>query len=78
MARSMRKRCQEKQRRSDVNLQFTALIEILRKNRAEYDSDSDDDDDESDDDSVVTPPTKRITTKQVFASHRTTSTDEKN
>ena len=69
MARSMRKkRHREKQRRSDVNLQFTALLELLRQIRAEYDSDSDDDDDESDDDSVVTPPTKRIAT----------STDEKN
>ena len=77
MARSMRKRHREKQRRSDVNSQFTSLIELLRKIQTEYDSDCDDDD-ESDDDSVVTPPTKRITTKQVFASHRTTSTDEKN
>ena len=86
MARSMRKRhrekqrrsdVREKQRRSDVNPEFTFLIELLRK-IIEYDSNSDDNDDENDDNSVVTPPTKRIRIKRYRHSAVTTSTNKKN
>mmetsp|Transcript_6415 Transcript_6415/g.9320 ORF Transcript_6415/g.9320 Transcript_6415/m.9320 type:complete len:452 (-) Transcript_6415:1274-2629(-) len=46
--RSERKRCREKQRRTDVNIQFEALTSLLRRVEAQ-DLESDDEDDEDDD-----------------------------
>ena len=76
MARSIRKRHGEKQRWSNVSLEFIELIELLQK-VAEYDSNSDDNDDKNDDNSIVIPPPKRIRIKHHRHSAVTTPTDER-
>jgi hypothetical protein len=67
--RSERKRTREKQRRSDVNLQFAALTDILKRVE-DYDMDSDVSDDEDDGETkkrkiksvvmVIVPPSNRV------------------